>query len=225
MISFLVLGFVVSVVVCDPVSVCDPNIGRHFIADHVQCDRFHMCDEEGRLAAEFVCMDGLVFHPGSSQCALPFKAHCVEEGRTLLQEPKPEGNCQRQNGRWAIADTCDQYYDCVAGKERKVTCQNLLVFDLKTGNCEHPDSANRPGCTAEELYGFSCPSTVGSGRYAAKSDCRAFFSCGSFTNFHPRLSGCPQGQVFNPSSQRCDDPLNVPGCEDYYGPTDSAKRR
>merc|ERR1711872_265964 len=105
MISFLVLGFVVSGVVCDPVSVCDPNIGRHFIADHVQCDRFHMCDEEGRLAAEFVCMDGLVFHPGSSQCALPFKAHCVEEGRTLLQEPKPEGNCQRQNGRWAIADT------------------------------------------------------------------------------------------------------------------------
>jgi hypothetical protein len=44
------------------------------------------------------------------------------------------------------------------------------------------------GCTAEELYGFTCPTTVGQGRYAAKDDCRAFFTCAVYTNYHPRLS-------------------------------------
>ena len=55
-------------------------------------------------------------------------------------------------------------------------------------------------------------------RYAAESDCRAFFTCGVYTNYHPRLGGCPVNSVFNPSSQACDQPENVPGCEDYYGP-------
>ena len=30
-----------------------------------------MCDESGRLSAEFLCEDGLVFDPISSQCGVP----------------------------------------------------------------------------------------------------------------------------------------------------------
>ena len=47
--------------------------------------RFHMCDEEGRLAAEFLCQDGLVYEPISKQCGLPFKIDCIGSGRTKLQ--------------------------------------------------------------------------------------------------------------------------------------------
>jgi Chitin binding Peritrophin-A domain len=86
------------------------------------------------------------------------------------------GNCKRLNGKWGVKDTCNQYIDCTSGVERLVTCQNHLVFDDKTGDCEHPDTANRQGCTAEELYGFTCPTTVGQGRYPAKDDYRAFFT-------------------------------------------------
>ena len=40
-------------------------------------------------------------------------------------------------------------------------------FDVfSSGNCEHPDAANRAGRTAEELYGFNCPNTVGQARYS-----------------------------------------------------------
>ena len=35
---------------------------------------------------------------------------------------------------------------------------------FRSGNCEHPDAANRVGCTAEELYGFSCPRSIDGGR-------------------------------------------------------------
>ena len=65
------------------------------------------------------------------------------------------GNCPRRNGKWAVEGTCNQYVECSSGIERLVTCQNHLVFDEQTGDCEHPDVANRLGCTAEELYGSS----------------------------------------------------------------------
>ena len=59
---------------------------RYFVSDGGQCDRFHMCDEEGQLAAEFLCEDGLVFDMISQQCGLPFKIGCEESGRLLLQQ-------------------------------------------------------------------------------------------------------------------------------------------
>merc|ERR1712240_617338 len=200
----------------EPAQLCRPTNERYFIADTVQCDRFHLCDEDGKLAAEFLCQDGLVYEPVSKQCGLPFKIDCVGTGRTQLQEPQPTGRCQRLNGKWPVPETCDQYIECTSGVERLTTCQNHLVFDTKTGDCEHPDTANRPGCTAEELYGFACPAGVAQGRFPAESDCRAFFTCGIFTNYHPRLSGCPVNTVFNPAQQKCDDPENVLGCENYY---------
>merc|ERR1712142_789365 len=113
----------VSAVQAEPVSICRPTKERYFIADTVQCDRFHMCDEDGKLAAEFLCQDGLVYEPISKQCGLPFKIDCVNTGRTLLQEPQPQGNCQRLNGKWPVPDTCDQYIDCTSGVERLVTCR------------------------------------------------------------------------------------------------------
>merc|ERR1711922_54928 len=103
---YLILSIVIGSVVGEPVSVCRPTDERYFIADRVQWDRFHMCDEQGNLAAEFLCQDGLVYEPISKQCGLPFKI------------------------------------DCISGVERLVTCQNHLVFDDQTGDCEHPDTAN-----------------------------------------------------------------------------------
>ena len=47
-----------------------------------------MCDEEGRLAAEFLCEDGLVYETISQQCSLPFKIGCEDSGRVQLQPPK-----------------------------------------------------------------------------------------------------------------------------------------
>ena len=178
----------VQTVTTSPSSPCRPAGYRYFVSDQQQCDRFHMCDEEGQLAAEFLCEDGLVFDMISQQCGLPFKIGCEESGRLLLQQADPVGNCPRRNGKWAVEGTCNQYVDCTSGVERLITCQNHLVYDEETGDCEHPDVADRPGCTAEELYDFVCPVRVGTSRHPAPSDCRAFFTCSSFTNYHPRLS-------------------------------------
>eukprot|EP00092_Neocalanus_flemingeri_P025097 GFUD01027213.1.p1 GENE.GFUD01027213.1~~GFUD01027213.1.p1 ORF type:complete len:221 (+),score=39.18 GFUD01027213.1:127-789(+) len=206
-----------STITGEPAKPCRKTGERYFLSDRQQCDRFHMCDESGELAAEFLCEDGLVFETISKQCSLPFgSARCELSGRLILQEPQPIGNCIRRNGKWALGDTCNQYIDCSNGVERLVTCQNHLVYDETTGDCEHPDAANREGCTAEELYGFSCPAVVGQARFGAESDCRAFFTCAVYTNYHPRLGGCPVGTVYNDVREICDDPENVPRCRDYY---------
>jgi len=175
-----------------------------------------MCDENGELTAEFLCEDGLVFDTISQQCGLPFRIGCEQSGRLLQQLPDPVGNCPRRNGKWAVDNTCNQYVECKSGIESLVTCQNHLVFDEQSGECDHPDIANREGCTAEDLYEFDCPISVGQARYGAETDCRAFFTCASYTNYHPRLGGCPFGMVYNEVSQICDDPDNVPKCKDYY---------
>merc|ERR1712090_8447 len=112
-----------------------------------------MCDEDGNLAAEFLCQDGF-YEPISKQCGLPFKIDCLGSGRTQLQEPQGTGRCLRLNGKWPVEGTCDQYIDCTSGVERLVTCQNHLVFDDQTGDCEHPDVADRQGCTAESCTGL-----------------------------------------------------------------------
>ena len=40
-------------------------------------------------------------------------------------------------------------------------------------------------------------------------DCRYFYMC--LKSGQPRLGGCPNGLVFNPSTFFCDEPINVPG--------------
>ena len=32
----------------------------------------------------------------------------------------------------------------------------------------------------------------------------------------PNEAGCSRGLVFNPDTEKCDKPENVPGCEDTY---------
>merc|ERR1712098_16286 len=215
---FFLFALLVCGVFAQPSVPCSKsqNGERYFVSDKVQCDKFHMCDETGKLAAEFLCEDGLIFDNLSNQCVLPFKSSCLADGRAQLQEPQPIGNCPRQNGKWAVEDTCNQYIDCTHGIERLVTCQNHLIFDDETGDCEHPDAANREGCTAEELFGVRCPSNIGEARFGAETDCRAFFTCAVYTNYHPRLGGCPVGTVFNDQRRSCDEPKNVPKCKDYY---------
>ena len=119
--SMTVLAVVVSGEPSVPCHV-PANGDRYFVSDKQQCDRFHMCDDDG-FAEEFLCEDGLVFETISKQCVMPFKVGCEESGRVVMQEPQPSGNCPRQNGKWAVDDTCNQYIDCSTGIERLVTCQ------------------------------------------------------------------------------------------------------
>ena len=47
------------------------------------------------------------------------------------------------------------------------------------------------------------------------TSCRLYYVC--LNGVTPNEAGCGSGLVFNEESARCDQPENVPGCEDFYG--------
>lgn len=206
---------------------CPPEDG--FYRDHVQCDKYFDC-YRGAMT-EKVCPDGLVFDAslGSrvEQCNYPFIVECPVDA--TLQPPQPNGiECPRQNGYFEHEDpaTCHQYYECVGGVFVKRSCPTGLVFDEFTGTCQWEHTGVRAGCGArvEVLEdGFRCPNAtqvhtngqaLDHARYIKPDDCRFFYICKE--GKYPSVTGCPEGTVFNDLTLNCDDPLNVPGCENYY---------
>ncbi|XP_076065205.1 protein obstructor-E-like [Oratosquilla oratoria] len=197
-----------------------------FYPDPKQCDKYYDCNR-GEMT-EMLCPDGLVFDsslsPAVQQCTYPFMVQCPEN--SILQPPQPSGiECPRMNGLFEHEEpsNCQSYYECRNGEFERRACHDGLVFDEYTGTCQWENAGYRSGCRAhkESLSdGFSCPNqTVFASngheqvhpRYPKDNDCRYFYVC--FQGRHPRISGCPQGTVFNPGKLSCDDPLNVPGCE------------
>ncbi|XP_018021762.1 protein obstructor-E [Hyalella azteca] len=206
---------------------CGPDDG--FFRDPVQCDKYYDCYRGEQT--EKLCPDGLVFDssvgPRVEQCNYPFIVSCPE-GATL-QPPQPSGiECPRLNGYFEHEDAanCDQYYECTNGLAVLRTCATGLVFDEFTGTCQWEHTGIRTGCgvRVEVLEdGFSCPNStqvhtnghiLDHARYIKPDDCRSFYIC--MEGKYPSVSGCPEGTVFNDLTLNCDDPANVPGCENYY---------
>merc|ERR1712098_265154 len=120
MIAFIALCSLLGVE-SSPSHTCPPSISPgdpravSYVSDNEQCDKFYLCDDRGELAAELLCEDGLVFDVISKQCGLPHGIDCSRRPR--LQEPQPEGNCERANGKWAVKGSCVSYTDCTRGEE------------------------------------------------------------------------------------------------------------
>ena len=73
--------------------------------------------------------------------------------------------------------------------------------------------------------GFSCPGGKLGVHIALPhpSNCRSYYVC--LNGVDPSEQGCSNGKVFNPSTSACDDPPNVPGCEDYYNKSPKPKKQ
>jgi len=219
-----------------------PNDKYGQYKDQTQCDKFYECIDG--VVTEKFCPDGLVFDETirlKNKCDQPFNVDC--EDRTELQPPRgTTDKCPRKNGFFAHPDptVCNVFYNCIDDDAIEVTCTAGLHFDEYTGTCVWPDSAQREGCKSvnEELRAegeFQCPSQslkkadakgqiVAHPKYPHETDCQKFYVC--LNGVDRRSLGCPSGQVYNESTEQCDAPENVPGCEDWYKEdTDEKKSR
>ncbi|XP_055615026.1 protein obstructor-E-like [Toxorhynchites rutilus septentrionalis] len=200
--------------------------------DPYQCDKYYECSDNH--ASELLCPDGLVFDPkikSDNKCDQPFNVDCGD--RKELQTPKPSGVCVRQNGHFPHPDSsvCNIFYNCVNGHELEVTCAAGLHFNPKTASCDWPETSGRVGCRSEANKqlddGFQCPTDFrqidGNGQmithhtYPHPDDCTKFYIC--LNGVEPRQGACHAGLVYNEEIQRCDEPENVPGCEDWSNST------
>ncbi|KAL1431663.1 hypothetical protein MTO96_013776 [Rhipicephalus appendiculatus] len=170
-----------------------------YFPHETQCDSYYEC-RNGTVIQGF-CPDGLVFNDESSykhlRCDLPFDINC--QNRPYLQPAQGVGNCPPSLGYG-------------------------LAYNERRGVCDWPDLVER--CDAEAYLGFQCPEPTAyelqdfvNPPYAHPRDCAKHFVCVAtyYGKRLPRLLSCDEGTVFNPSTRTCDDPVNVPGCENYYG--------
>lgn len=198
---------------------CPEKFG--FWAHARSCDKYWKCEDN--IATLKLCGNGLVFEAGDSKresCNYPFTVDCAE--RTELEPPKGTETCPRLFGIFADEQDCRVFWSCWGGEAKKYECSPGLAFDESNRVCTWADKVDR--CQKKEVAeGFSCPDPSAAEqagtytRHPHPDDCRKFFVCIVGT---PRMYGCELGNVYNIESTQCDDPENVPGCEDYYGELD-----
>lgn len=200
-----------------------------YVPDRYQCDKYYECVDGFPNEAK-TCPDGLVFNDNfrrQAKCDYPFNVDCKD--RLELQPPTSSSiECPRQNGIFAHEDpaVCNVFYQCVDGVHQTYSCDPDLQFNEYTGVCEWESTAGRTGCVKKPKQskdGFTCNQndtlTLNGVQlvhplYPHPQDCQKFYIC--MYGKTPRDNACGDLTVFNDITMRCDDPKNVPGCEDWF---------
>ncbi|XP_008480568.1 protein obstructor-E-like [Diaphorina citri] len=210
------------------------KLKNSYYPDSIQCDLYYHCSD-GQLVEEKLCPDGLLFddsNPAHERCDTNVNVECGE--RTELQEPKPTKGCPRANGFFRHYDekVCDKFVNCVDGVPNELPCPPGLIYDDSVSSCAWPSENTRKDCTVTKkdtlTDGFSCPDgeVMGpNGRplphptFPHPEDCQKFYICRN--GVQAQYGSCPAGSVYNEESFKCDEPENVPGCENWFGEDNS----
>ncbi|XP_066994277.2 protein obstructor-E isoform X2 [Anabrus simplex] len=192
------------------------------------CDKYFKCDNG--VAELKTCGNGLAFDASdpkylTENCDYIHNVECGD--RTTLEPPISAPHCPRLYGIFPDETKCDVFWNCWNGEASRYQCSPGLGYDPQARVCMWADQV--PECRVDEVAGgFSnCPAAgelVNSGsfsRHPHPEDCRKYYVC---MEGSAREYGCPIGTVFkigdSDGTGNCEDPEDVPGCEDYYGEVD-----
>ncbi|XP_022919932.2 protein obstructor-E-like [Onthophagus taurus] len=199
-----------------------------YFPDPFQCDLYYICSKG--IAEVKLCPDGLVFDdsdPNKERCDIPANIDCGD--RTALQEAKSSKGCPRANGYYRHTDplACNKFFNCVEGTPVELTCPPGLIYDDIASTCAWLSDTNRKDCSKSKKDslddGFTCPDEEIQGPDGRKlphptfphpDDCQKFYICRN--GLMPQRGSCSGGKVYNEERYTCDEPENVPGCENYY---------
>lgn len=132
-----------------------------------------------------------------------------------------EGSCPEKNGRFAVANQCDAYTECIDGVPEQKLCPEGLVFNPDARfnyPCGYPidvDCEGRPGRQPTQATA-ECPHQYGYFKVGDHQHCGQFMNC---VDGRAYVFDCPEGLAFNEATYRCDWPDLVPDCdaEAYLG--------
>ncbi|XP_023320463.1 protein obstructor-E [Eurytemora carolleeae] len=216
----------------------------HLFPDPTQCDKYFECRNglSKRVICQDGLVFHPEKPEGEDPCDLKHNTPDKCKTRPELQRPKPgDSHCPRQNGVYPSEDPfeCDVFYSCLNGVGSPTRCAEGLHFSEDIGTCVWARESGRAGCVSEQNRsqkkmtdkkpaddtpttqkpkslenGFTCPGGA-LGVHPAlphPTSCRQYYIC--LDGITATEAGCTKGRVFNPGTQQCDSPQNVPGCED-----------
>ncbi|XP_050462451.1 uncharacterized protein LOC126857261 [Cataglyphis hispanica] len=94
-----------------------------------KCDQYYECVNERKVLR--YCEDGLHFDHNKNTCSHPNDAECPNVCLCVTEKTLLPHECN-----------CEQYYECVEGKQALRTCLNNQYFDYIDKTCKHSDEAN-----------------------------------------------------------------------------------
>ncbi|XP_033113936.1 fibrillin-2-like, partial [Anneissia japonica] len=162
------------------------------------CARYFSCSNYQTHKLE--CQHGLVFNP---------KGYCDWPANVPGCSDQSNGACSgRQDGLYLYPSNCGKYIQCGGGVEYRWQCQDGLVFNPRTGNCDYP--YNVPECsTASQVDDPFCQGKL-DGSYKNPADCTTYFICSSG---NLQTAGCFFNLVYNEVLKRCDFPYSLIECD------------
>lgn len=198
-------------------SSCPEQYGLQLYPHPGYCDQFYKC-ANGTLSLE-TCEHGLLFDGKGGVhnfCNYYWGVHCGDRVSDL--EPYLDNApCIYSYGIFPTAKGCDvDFLKCEAGVPYTTPCESGLGYDERIHGCNWPDLV--PGCDAEQIVGFKCPTSLPSNspslkfwpfpRFTIQGDSKALVTC---VNNLPRLIKCGEDTVVNPYSLTCEAPERKAG--------------
>ncbi|KAJ8938478.1 hypothetical protein NQ318_004118 [Aromia moschata] len=218
---------------------CPDDFG--FYPHHISCDKYWKCDNN--IAELKTCGNGLAFDASDSKfltenCDYIHNVECGD--RSQLEPAISTPHCERLYGIFADDAKCDVFWNCWNGEASRYQCSPGLAYDREARVCMWADQV--PECKSDGQFSIDrihdaltkgkklqevsrAPADVNAAgtfsRHAHPEDCRKYYIC---LEGQAREYGCPIGTVFKigdaDGTGNCEDPEDVPGCEDYYGDLD-----
>jgi len=196
-------------------SSCPEQYGLQTYPHPAYCDQFYLC-ANGTLSLE-TCGHGLLFDGKGNvhnHCNYHWGVNCGDRVAEVIPN-EANAPCIFDYGIFPTGPQCDtNFIKCEAGYPITEPCETGLGYDESIHGCNWPDLV--PGCDAEQIVGFKCPTSLPSNspslkfwpfpRFTVQGDCSVLVTC---VNNLPRLIKCGGDQLVNPYSLTCDDPRNV----------------
>jgi len=162
---------------------------------------------------ETAAPESVVPETGAPETAAPD----TEAPETEAPETPDSDYCP--DGHYQVDCNCGSFYQCVHGKPTEVIeCPDGLLFNESIERCDWSQNVTCKPCdqVPEVIPTTVAPETVpetpnsdycADGHYQVDCDCGSFYQCAH--GKPTEIIECPDGLLFNESTERCDWPPNV----------------
>ncbi|XP_076370157.1 uncharacterized protein LOC143256616 [Tachypleus tridentatus] len=181
------------------------------------CRRYYICAYGRRDVA--VCPEGLRFNGITKQCQEPGSVHC--------RAPQVVGTFQclkSEEGIYIDVNSgCKRWHECWNEVGGTYSCPPRSWFNVMTRTCDTDDNIRCQNGGAE-LFDlstfksrknrtlqnsetpFTCREKPNGLYFLGEQNCKVFYICSNGKTFSFM---CPEGQIYNPKSESCEDTLQI----------------
>lgn len=184
---------VLSTAYANEVTICQGVPHNTFIRDVSNCRNWFRCTPNGPVPG--TCPDPWFFNGNTQECDWEYNVQCFACRTTVPVESIP------------IEGQCEGFIRCVNGRATQHACQNGLLFNNATQQCDLPENVN---CLPQE---FTCPPNIPPGQlvtFRSQTNCSEWFMCVN-NSPTPIPQFCNPELFFDLVSQQCTWP-NMTDC-------------